>query len=131
MKGKSISHVQLVATPGTVVHGILQASIMEWVPFPFSRGSCQPRDQPGQLQSMGLQRVGHDLVHLESIRAGVGHGGWSAVSTPPRPRFLFACSLVLCTAHVLMANTQQAIRGTSHRFRGPIGPVGWKQLSFW
>ena len=27
------------------VHGILQASILEWVAFPFSRGSSQPRDQ--------------------------------------------------------------------------------------
>ena len=27
------------------VHGILQASVLEWVAFPFSRGSSQPRDQ--------------------------------------------------------------------------------------
>ena len=27
------------------VHGILQARIWEWVAFPFSRGSSQPRDQ--------------------------------------------------------------------------------------
>ena len=26
------------------VHGILQAGILEWVAFPFSRGSSQPRD---------------------------------------------------------------------------------------
>ena len=26
------------------VHGILQARILEWVEFPFSRGSPQPRD---------------------------------------------------------------------------------------
>ena len=26
------------------VHGILQARIPEWVAFPFSRGSSQPRD---------------------------------------------------------------------------------------
>ena len=32
-------------TPWTVVHGILQARILEWVAFPFSRGSSQPRDQ--------------------------------------------------------------------------------------
>ena len=28
------------------VHGILQARILEWVAFPFSRGSSQPRDLP-------------------------------------------------------------------------------------
>ena len=27
------------------VHGILQARILEWVAFAFSRGSSQPRDQ--------------------------------------------------------------------------------------
>ena len=27
------------------VHGILQARILEWVAFPFSRGSSQPSDQ--------------------------------------------------------------------------------------
>ena len=27
------------------VHGILQARILEWVAFPFSRASSQPRDQ--------------------------------------------------------------------------------------
>ena len=27
------------------IHGILQARILEWVAFPFSRGSSQPRDR--------------------------------------------------------------------------------------
>ena len=31
--------------PGSSVHGILQARILEWVAIPFSRGSSQPRDQ--------------------------------------------------------------------------------------
>ena len=30
--------------PGSSVHGILQARILEWVWFPSSRGSSQPRD---------------------------------------------------------------------------------------
>ena len=30
--------------PGSSVHGILQAKILEWVAIPFSRGSSQPRD---------------------------------------------------------------------------------------
>ena len=35
------------ATPWTIyrVHGILQARILEWEAFPFSRGSSQTRDQ--------------------------------------------------------------------------------------
>ena len=31
--------------PGSSVHGILQARILEWVAIPFSRGSSWPRDQ--------------------------------------------------------------------------------------
>ena len=33
--------------PGSFVHGILQARILEWVAFPFSRGSYKPRLNPG------------------------------------------------------------------------------------
>ena len=35
-----------------IVHGILQARTLEWVAFPFSRGSSQPRDR---TQSPALQ----------------------------------------------------------------------------
>ena len=31
--------------PGSPVHGILQARILEWDAFPFSRGSSRPRDE--------------------------------------------------------------------------------------
>ena len=44
-KWKSLSRVRLFATPWTIhVHGILQATILEWVAIPFSRGSSQRRD---------------------------------------------------------------------------------------
>ena len=33
------------STPGSSVHGILQARILEWVAMPSSRRSSQPRDQ--------------------------------------------------------------------------------------
>ena len=57
-KVKSLSRVQLFATPWTVtyqappsmgfsLHGILQARILEWVAISFSRGSTRPRDQTG------------------------------------------------------------------------------------
>ena len=35
---------ELYALPGSSVHGILQARILEWVAIPFSRGSFQCRD---------------------------------------------------------------------------------------
>ena len=33
------------SAPGSSVHGILQARILEWVAMPFSRGSSQSKDQ--------------------------------------------------------------------------------------
>ena len=46
VKWKSLCCVRLFATPWTIqVHGILQARILEWVAFPFSRGSSQSRGQ--------------------------------------------------------------------------------------
>ena len=35
------------------VHGILQAKILEWVAFPFSRGSSQPKDRTQVSQIAG------------------------------------------------------------------------------
>ena len=42
-KWKPLSCVWFFATPWTTVHGTLQARILEWAAFPFSRGSSQPR----------------------------------------------------------------------------------------
>ena len=33
------------SSPGSSVHGILQAKILKWVAIPFSKGSSQPRDR--------------------------------------------------------------------------------------
>ena len=33
--------------PGSSIHGILQARILEWVTISFSRGSSRPRDRIG------------------------------------------------------------------------------------
>ena len=44
---------QTIAPPGSSVHGILQARILEWVAIPFSRVSSQLRDQTGVSHSAG------------------------------------------------------------------------------
>ena len=45
VKWKSLSHVWLCDPTDYTVHGILQARILEWIAFSFSRGSSQLRDQ--------------------------------------------------------------------------------------
>jgi len=54
--------------PGSSVHGILQARILEWVAISFSRGFFQPRDPT--LVSLCLLQV---LYHLGSPKLGVRH----------------------------------------------------------
>ena len=42
--------------PGSSVHGILQAGILEWVPISSARGSSRPRDW--QARSLPLSHLG-------------------------------------------------------------------------
>ena len=50
MHPQSLSHAQLFcdsmdcSPPGSSVHGIFQAKILEWIAISFSRGSSWPRD---------------------------------------------------------------------------------------
>ena len=62
---KSLSHVQLFATPWTVahsgssVHGILQARILEWLPFP------PPGDLPNPGIELGSPALQTDALSVE------------------------------------------------------------------
>ena len=49
-----------------IVHGIFQARVPEWVAFPFSRGSSQPRDRT-QVAHIGKQSL-YQLSHRWSPR---------------------------------------------------------------
>ena len=62
--------------PGSSVHGILQARILEWIVIPFSRGSSQPKDQTwvfcpagGFLTTGSLEKSLDYLLLLIDIRA--------------------------------------------------------------
>ena len=57
LKWKSLSCVWLFVTPWAIVHGILQARILEWVAFPFSRGSSQ-RSPASQMDSFPAEPQG-------------------------------------------------------------------------
>ena len=73
-----------------VVHGILQARILEWVAFPFSRGSSQPRSSAMQVDSLPAEpqgkpkNTGVDSLSLlwwifptQELNRGVLHCRWS------------------------------------------------------
>ena len=57
------------------VHGILQARILEWVAFPFSRGSFQPRDQTQVSRIAGgffTSWATREALHAEYIMWNAG-----------------------------------------------------------
>ena len=47
VKQNSLSCVQLFATMDYTISGILKAKMLEWVTYPFSRGSSRPRNWTG------------------------------------------------------------------------------------
>ena len=49
------------------VHGIFQARIMEWVDFPLSRGSSQPRSPTFQADSLPTELSGKPQILYKSI----------------------------------------------------------------
>ena len=53
--------------PGSSIHGILQARILEWVAFPFSSGSSQPRNQ--------TQGSNPGLLHCRQTLKPLSHQG--------------------------------------------------------
>ena len=59
--------------PGSSVHGILQARILEWVAIPYSRGSSRPRDQTwishiaGRFFTIWATREAHHLTYFLHI----------------------------------------------------------------
>ena len=74
----SLSHVQLFVTMNCTVHGILQARILEWVTFPFSRDlpntGIKSRSPTLQVDSLPAEPQGKpkntgvgSLLHLQGI----------------------------------------------------------------
>ena len=69
--------------PGSSVHGILQAGILEWVAIPFSRISSRPRDwtQSPELQADSLlSEPGLGLSWWSQSQYCLEKKNWSAVS---------------------------------------------------
>ena len=81
MKSESVSHLcptlcdpMDCRPPGSSVHGILHAGILEWVAMPSSRGFSQPRDQiqvsdiAGGFFPIWATRGAHQIRWLLSIK---------------------------------------------------------------
>ena len=60
--------------PGSSLHGILQARVLEWVAISFSRGSSWPRDWtqvsriPGKRFNLWATREAHQYIILSNLK---------------------------------------------------------------
>ena len=73
--------------PGSSVHGIIQARILEWVAIPFSRRSSQPRSQ--------TQHWRHSLYHLSHQGSPHIFTVWSFIK-----KFINLCfNMTKCSDH--------------------------------
>ena len=58
-------------------HGILQARLLEWVAFPFSRGSSQPRDRIQVSHTAGISGgFFTSWLAKEAVVSHAGGDGW-------------------------------------------------------
>ena len=62
--------------PGSSVHGILQARILEWVAMPSSRGSSQPRNQTGLPHCRWILYHQSQSNHTPIIKENVWYFSW-------------------------------------------------------
>ena len=100
-KRKSFSRVPTLCDPmDCTVHGILQARILEWVAFPFSRGSSQPRDWTQvswQADSLPVEPWGSPIICLPMQETQVLSLVWEDLTchgeTEPMHHNFRACAL--------------------------------------
>ena len=125
----------VVSNSGTpmdyMVHGIFQARILEWIAFPFSRGSSQPRDRtqvsalqvdclPAEPQEKPREALSQFScsVMSDSLRShGLQH------ARPPRPSptpeiYPNSCALsgdVIQPSHPLSSPSPPALNLSQHQ----------------
>ena len=108
--------------PGSSVHGILQARILEWVVISFSRGSSRPRDRT-RVSRIGGRHF--NLSHQGSLKnKNTGVGCYSLLQeTFPTQELNLGLPHCKQTLHRLshqQENTKQVFLG----FLQPLTPVG-------
>ena len=95
------------------VHGVLQARILEWVAFPFSRGSSQPRNLTG------VSCIAGGFFTREALN-------WMKTIWPTKPECLLSgplqkqvCQLLanLCFSNL---STQRSRMGSVHKISNKV-----------
>ena len=77
----SVSDPMDCSSPGSSVHGVIQARILEWVAISFSRGSSRPGDWTSQADALPTEPSGKPqgippFTHLIDYSAAVWRVNW-------------------------------------------------------
>ena len=109
--------------PGSSVHGILQARILEWVAISFSRGSSRPRD--GTSVSCLDRQILYQLRHLgSSYLSGIKRLGMSALPSWESKTSQGGRS---CSTQHKSQNEGRSRAPGSEKLGGHRGPTGQSQ----
>ena len=121
----------------STVHGIPQARTLEWVVFPFSRGSSQPRDQTQaslnptlqadfcQLSHKGspsIQSSGGDLILLKNLNLN-----WLARNTAQPSTAVMALCLETISKWTYFVGERELVSEHSSAVHSSDGCLVWKQ----
>ena len=96
------------SSPGSSVHGISQARILEWVAISFSKGSSQCRDQPGspalteKFFTTEPPGKGFDLLppsykdpYRHTRFTSIVHDSLKILDLIKHPKFLLTCRVII------------------------------------
>ena len=134
---------------GYTVHGTLQARILEWVAFPFSKGSSQPRDwtwvsrtadrffvswATGKPKNTGvggpsfLQGIFPTQESNQGLITGRFFTNWAMrEAQEPHPKTLGKISIVYaCGTCETWINTKDNLTG----WLGKLGQISWPLAEF-
>ena len=110
-------------TPWTV-HGILQTRILEWVAFPFSRGSSQPRDWTQVSRIAGRFFTRWARIHSVSLRVQPVKQKSSLEISDREDLIQEICCL--CNWRARMPNRGRWSNSKININRKPLSSLGWK-----
>jgi len=101
--------------PGSPVHGISQARILEWVTISSSRRSSHPGIEPGPPAWQGDSLP---LSHLGS--PGEGRLGKWCLTSCPFVRLFFSLFLIPSRIEIILALAASILMNSAHNFEGCI-----------
>ena len=111
--------------PGSSVHGILQARVLEWVAMPFSRGSSQLRDRTqvsciaGDFFTVWAAREACQVLEKSSVLTPIYGDSWNVGVVTITESFLAQNPVIQVRPFSLCINTVSAHFRTITRHQSP------------